>query len=111
VALAYTSAPLAQDLVAAGPASLDLWLQSTGSDADIQATITEIRPDGQETYVQRGWLRASHRAEDPAQSTVLRPYQTHISTDVRPLPTGPEFMRVEVFPFTHAFRAGSRLRV
>jgi len=28
-------------------------------------TVTEIRPDGKETYVQSGWLRAGARALDP----------------------------------------------
>jgi putative CocE/NonD family hydrolase len=109
---AYTTEPLADDLVVAGPASLDLWLSSTASDTDIQVTLTEVRPDGQETYVQRGWLRASHRALDEERSTTLRPYHTHLRGDAQPLEAlEPTFMRVEVFPFAHAFREGSRLRL
>jgi predicted acyl esterase len=110
--VAYTSAPLGKDMVLAGPASLDLWLSSTASDSDLEATVTEVRPDGQETYVQRGWLRASHRKLDPALSTSLRPYQTHLRRDATPLTPGqPTHMRLEVFPFAHAFRKGSRLRI
>ncbi len=111
-ALTYTTEPLAEDLVVAGPASLDVWLSSTADDTDLQVTVTEVRPDGMETYVQRGWLRASHRKLDPELSTPLRPYQTHKRADAALLTPGePELMRVEVFPFAHAFRAGSRLRV
>jgi hypothetical protein len=110
--VAYTSTPMAKDMVLAGPASLNLWLASTATDTDLQATITEVRPDGQETYVQRGWLRASHRKLDPRLSTVVRPYQTHLRADATPLtPDSPTYMRLEVFPFAHAFRKGSRLRV
>ena len=110
--VAYTSAPMKQDMVLAGPASLNLWLESTATDTDLQATVTEVRPDGQETYVQRGWLRASHRRLDPKKSTVLRPYQTHLRADSTPLTAGqPTYMRLEVFPFAQAFRKGSRLRV
>src|SRR3954447_1679854 len=110
--VAYTTPPLKHDMVLAGPASLDLWLQSTATDTDLEATVTEVRPDGQETYVQRGWLRASHRKLDPARSTPLRPYQTHLRADAKPLDPGrPTYMRLEVFPFAHAFRKGSRLRV
>jgi predicted acyl esterase len=110
--LAYTTQPLAQDVVLAGPASLDLWLASTQSDTDVQVTVTEVRPDGQETYVQRGWLRASHRFLDPDLSTEVRPYQTHARTDLALLEPGqPTLMRIEVFPFAHAFRKDSRLRV
>jgi putative CocE/NonD family hydrolase len=108
----YTTAPLGRAMVLAGPASLDLWLASTASNTDIQATITEVRPDGKETYVQRGWLRASHRKLDPSRSTELRPYHTDTRQDARLLiPGQPTFMRLEVFPFAHAFRTGSRLRV
>jgi putative CocE/NonD family hydrolase len=110
--VAYTTPALRHDLVVAGPASLDLWLSSTASDTDLQATIVEVRPDGMEEYVQRGWLRASHRRLNPRRSTVLRPYQTDTRQDARPLTPGrPTFMRMEVFPFAQAFRAGSRIRI
>jgi uncharacterized protein len=110
--LAYTTAPLKRGLVVAGPASLDLWLKSTATDTDLEATVTEVRPDGQETYVQRGWLRASHRKLDPKLSTVLRPFETHRRADAAPLVPGkPTKVRLEIFPFAHAFRAGSRIRV
>ena len=109
---AYTSAPLDEDLVVAGPGSADLWLASTATDTDLQITVTEIRPDGNETYIQRGWLRASHRKLDTARSTPLRPYQTHLRADAQPLKRlQPTYMRVEIFPFAHAFRKGSRVRV
>ena len=50
------------DVTVIGNASVDLWLKSTAPDTDIQVTITEVRPDGKEMYVQNGWLRASDRA-------------------------------------------------
>ncbi len=45
-------------------------------------------PRRQEVYVQRGWLRASHRALDEAASTEQRPVQTHLEADAEPLPDG-----------------------
>ena len=75
-------------------------------------TVSEIRPDGQEVYVQSGWLRASHRAIDTKQSTALRPVQGHFEKDAEALPANKwTLARVEIFPFAHAFRAGSRLRI
>ena len=63
----YTTAPLdAATLPVLGTASADLWITSTAPDTDLQVTLTEVRPDGQETFVQQGWLRASHRTLDPA---------------------------------------------
>jgi predicted acyl esterase len=111
-AAAFTTDPLREDLTLLGSASVDLWLAATAPELDLQVTITEVRPDGQEAFVQQGWLRASQRVLDPSRSTELLPWQTHQATDVRPLePGAPVLARVEVFPFGHLFRAGSRLRV
>jgi predicted acyl esterase len=111
-AVAYATPPLRDDLVVLGPASADLWLRSSTTDTDLEVAITEVRPDGSETYVQSGWLRASHRKLDPDASTPLSPVPTHARSDAADLPPG-RFSRVQVpiFPFGHVFRAGSRLRV
>jgi predicted acyl esterase len=107
----FVSDELDEDLVMLGSASVDLWLQSTADDADIEVLLSEVRPDGQERYVQSGWLRASQRALSP-ESTELRPVHTHLEADAAPLPVGEWTpVRVEVFPFAHVFRAGSRIRV
>jgi len=111
-AVAYATDPLAATLVMAGSGSVDLWIGSTAKDVDLQVTLSEIRPDGQETYVQSGWLRASHRKLDEQASTELRPVQTHLQADAADLPAGERVLaRVELFPFAHVFRAGSRLRL
>src|SRR5262249_25719655 len=95
-----------------GSGSIDLWLQSTAGDTDLQVTLSEVRPDGNETYVQTGWLRASKRKLDDAASTILRPVQTGFAVDVEPLPAGPVVeTRVEMYPFAHVFRAGSQIRI
>jgi predicted acyl esterase len=110
-ALGYVTEPLASDTVLAGTGSVDLWLRST-RDVDLEVTISEVRPDGEETYVQSGWLRGSQRALDTAASTPLLPVQTHTRRDARPLSaTDAQLVRVPLYPFAHAFRAGSRIRI
>ncbi|HUI27740.1 MAG TPA: CocE/NonD family hydrolase [Candidatus Kryptonia bacterium] len=111
-AVAYVTDPLPATMVMAGSGSVDLWLKSTANDTDVQVTLSEIRPDGQETYVQNGWLRASHRKLDPQRSTVLRPVHTNLESDAADLPPN-QFasVRVELFPFAHVFHAGSRIRI
>lgn len=108
----YATDPLTETLVMAGSGSVDLWVKSSAADTDLQVTLSEIRPDGQETYVQSGWQRASQRKLDAVRSTVLRPVHTHLAADVADLPAN-QFtaVRVELFPFAHVFRAGSRLRI
>jgi putative CocE/NonD family hydrolase len=111
-ALAYTTAPFASDTLLLGPASADLWITATAPNVDFQVTVTEVRPDGKEQYVAQGWLRGSQRFLDRVASTELLPVQTHQQADVRSFsPTEPSLARVEVFPFGHAVRAGSKLRV
>ncbi len=108
----YITPALTADVAALGGGSLDIWVGSTMKDADLQVTISEVRPDGTEMYVQSGWLRASHRKLDTAASTDVRPVQTHLAADAAPLPAG-EFspVRIEIFPFAYVFRTGSRIRI
>ena len=48
-------------------------MRSSSPDVDLQATITEVRPDGKETFVQNGWLRANERKLDPARAPCSSP--------------------------------------
>ncbi|MCU1456190.1 MAG: putative hydrolase, CocE/NonD family, partial [Actinomycetia bacterium] len=108
----YTTPPLPRDTVVVGPGSVDLWLKSTARDTDLEVTLTEVRPDGKETYVQSGWLRASQRALDPGGTTDLAPRHTHLKRDAAPLPKNKYTLsRVELPGMGHAFRSGSRIRI
>jgi hypothetical protein len=129
--VAYTTPPLARDAEFFGSGSANIWLSSTalpaaagtgagfpvglsgvGADTDLQITLTEVRPDGQEVYVARGWLRASHRSLDPQHSTALAPYQTDQQKAVRPLVPGRStYMRIQLWPFDYVFRKGSSIRL
>jgi hypothetical protein len=109
--VAYESPPLDHDVVVIGNASIDLWLQSTAADTDLQATITDVRPDGNEMYVQNGWLRATARKLAP-DATELRPTHTFTQADAQKLqPNTWTEARIEVFPFAYVFHKGSRIRV
>lgn len=111
-AVGYATAPLASDVTILGPGSVDLWLRSSALDTDVQVTLTEVRPDNLETYVQSGWLRASHRNLARKGQTPIEPKQTHLEEDAEPMPAG-DFtkMRVGIFSVAHVFRAGSRIRI
>jgi len=109
--LSFVTEPLEDDVVLVGHGSVDLWLKSSATEADLEVTITEVRPDGLESIIQSGWLRASHRAlRDDA--TELRPVKSHYEQDVAPMQADVwTEMRVEVMPHGHVLRAGSRLRL
>ncbi len=110
--LSYVTPALTEDTAMIGSGSADLWIASSEADTDLQVTLTEVRPDGKETYVQSGWLRASKRELDEQRSTELQPLLTQLKSDEADLPAD-EFVpvRVEIYPFAHAFRAGSKIRV
>ncbi|HEY5155635.1 MAG TPA: CocE/NonD family hydrolase, partial [Acidimicrobiales bacterium] len=113
--LSFTTDGFSTTTAMAGQGSVDLWMRSNAADADLEVTITEIRADGQERYIQSGWLRASHRTLDLATSTELAPFQTQTASDAAataPLNgSGFQPMRIGLFPFAHIFRAGSKLRL
>jgi uncharacterized protein len=110
--LTYTTPRLTHDAEFLGSGSANLWMSSTAPDTTLQVMISEIRPDGQESFVADGWLRLSQRKLDPLQSTVLRPVQTDLLSDVQTLTPGlPVFARLQIEPFDHVFRAGSAIRL
>ncbi len=107
----WASEPLDQPLVMFGTGSVDLYVRSNVDDADLEVTLSEVRPDGQEMYVQAGWLRASQR-KLTADSTELEPKPTQREADVTPLPANEwSLVRVQLPGFAHVFRAGSRIRL
>lgn len=110
--LDFLTAPMVEDVVVCGPSSLDLWLRCTAPDVDLEVSLTEIRPDGWETFVQSGWLRAGRRRLDPVRSQPLRPEPTYRREDVAPLPADRySEARVAIASVAHLLRAGSRLAV
>lgn len=110
--LVFSTPALPEDLSFYGEGSADLWLSATAANTDLQVTVSEVRPDGQEMFVQRGWLRASKRAMDDNRSTQLRPWGIFSRDTDTPLPAGqPQLARVEIQKFAHVFRVGSSIRV
>ena len=118
-AVSYVSAPLASDTTAVGGGAVHLWVRSSSPDVDLQATVSEVRPDGNETFVQNGWIRASERklatnAKNilKQKPTLLQPISTMLASDEQPMPAG-EFVPVTIPLYFegHAYRAGSRIRV
>jgi predicted acyl esterase len=117
--VSYVSAPLTANTTVVGSGSVSLWVKSATPDVDLQATISEVRPDGNETFVQNGWLRASERKLSTdtnnmfkRKSTTLEPIPTFTAADATPMPAG-QFVKVVVplYYQGHAYRTGSRIRV
>jgi uncharacterized protein len=111
-ALSYVTAPLRHATTVLGAGAVRAWVRSSRRNVDLQVTVTEVRPDGKETFVQGGWVRADERKLDPDKSTPLEPVLSLRARDVRPMPRG-RFAAVTIplYYEGHAYRAGSRIRV
>jgi hypothetical protein len=111
-AASYLTAPLSSDTAVVGPGAVHAWIRSSTPNVDLQATISEIRPDGKETFVQNGWLRANERKLDAAKSTPLEPVLSLRQSDVAPLPAKSWVeVTIPLYYEGHMYRAGSRIRV
>jgi predicted acyl esterase len=118
-AVSYVSTPLRQNTTVIGAGSVNLWVRSSTPDVDLQATVSEVRPDGIETFVQNGWIRSSERAVASGSdnlfgeaSTPLSPVPSFTADAAAPMPSD-QFVKV-VIPLYyegHVYRAGSRLRI
>lgn len=113
--LAYQSEPLTEQTVVAGPIMADLYASIGGTDADFFVSVSDVYPDGSVSYLQRGMLKASHRAWDPLRSyydgsTLVQPYRPH--TNPQPVvPNQIERYTFEIFPLGHVFRPGHRILI
>jgi putative CocE/NonD family hydrolase len=114
--IVFRSAPLRSALAIAGPITATLDVTTTAPDTDLFVQLADEAPDGSRTYLQRGMLKASHRAYDPARSDktaaglIYRPWRPHTNPTFV-TPGQPTSYLVEVFPIGHVFRPGHRLVV
>ena len=115
--LTYVSDPLSSDTVVLGTIRVTLFVASTAPDTDFQVSVADVWPNGDVEYVQKGWLRASHRklvvpGDVNYSASIYRPVHTHQLADLQPLvPGAPVEIDVEIPPVGQAFRQGHKIRV
>jgi uncharacterized protein len=118
-AVSFITAPLKTNTTVIGAGAVYLWVRSSTPDVDLQATVSEVSPAGNETFVQDGWIQATERELSTGtdnmfkqRSTALEPIPSFTKTDAEPMPPR-RFVEV-VIPLYyegHAYRAGTRIRV
>ena len=108
--LTYETAPFESDVRIIGPLALYLNASVTSGDADFIVRVQDVGADGEAFTLTRGWLKASHRAVDKAQSKPYRPFHPH--TNPSPVPEGEVIQYdIEIQPIANLFKAGTRLRL
>ena len=113
----FTTAPFERETELTGFVTLKIWVASSTPDLDLFAILRLFDPDGKEvvfdgahepTPLTRGWLRASHRKIDEAQSLPYRVFHAH--DEVQKLEPGQSYaLDVEVWPTSIVIPAGYRL--
>jgi predicted acyl esterase len=116
--LTFSTPPLEAETEITGPVAARLFVSSTTTDADLFLILRVFGPDGEEvvftgaidpfTAVGKGWLRASLRKLDPAQSLPYRPY--HAFDESQPLEPGAVYeLEIELWPTCLVVPAGYRI--
>jgi hypothetical protein len=109
----FATAPLESDTEVTGDALVDLWISSSGSDANIFVYLEDVAPDGTVTQVTDARLKASLRKlSKPRYENYGLPYHRSHREDAQPLKPGEPTQLVFAFlPASYIFRAGHRIRV
>ncbi|WP_229054168.1 CocE/NonD family hydrolase [Aeromicrobium sp. Leaf350] len=115
--LSYTSPALTEDVVAAGPASLEVRLSSTSPETAIWAIVSDVHPDGSAHPLTVGRLLSSFPDVVPEKSltdengTVVQPYGDYsVKTPLAGF-LAPRLYQVEMWPLANRFKEGHRIRL
>ena len=116
-AVSYVSAPLTANTTAIGGGAVHPWVV-IHSGRRPPGDGKQVRPDGNETFVQNGWIRASERKLATTSNNMFKqPHAAPADPDIPPIRRAAmpanKFVPI-VIPLYfqgHAYRAGSRIRV
>jgi uncharacterized protein len=115
--LSYTTAPLARDVLSAGPASLELRLSSSAPQTGMWAVISDVSPDGTAHPVASGRLLSDYphidvarSLKDPRSGDIVQPYGQYDRQE--PAKVGQaRLYHIELWPIGNRFKTGHRVRL
>lgn len=108
--ISYRSAPVAADTAILGAPQLTFHASSTRPDTDFMFNLHDVSPSGDVTFIQRGYLRASHRAVDPAHSTAQLVFHPHLKEETM-VPGRVYDFELSMLPVVYVLRAGHSLEL
>jgi hypothetical protein len=108
--LSWRTPQLSEPLTLTADSVLHLVAASSASDTDWFARLSDVAPDGSETIITEGFLRASHRELDSTRSTPDRPW--HTNTDPSPIEPGRVLdYDLAIWPTAYELENGHRLQL
>ena len=106
----YRTPPLEEDLAIVGTPVVTLYLSSELEDTDIMVVLYDIDPEGNTLFVQRGFMRASHRRLDSGRTKPHDPYFSHDREGLMEPGRVYEII-VPFYPVGHVFRKGHKIEL
>jgi putative CocE/NonD family hydrolase len=106
--LKYYTAPIVENTEIAGPILLNLCASSRGTDMNFVVSLWDVSPDGKETLLTHGYLKASHRELNVKKSKPWLAVYTH--TNPKPTVPGQVYpLSINLNPTAFLLKAGQRL--
>ena len=103
--LVYATEPLREDLVVAGPIEVELWVSTTGTDADFVVKLVDVFPEDPDPLKQPGY-------EMMVRSEVFRGRYRNSFENPEPfVPGEPSRIRFELLDVLHRFGKNHRLMI
>ncbi len=103
--LVYQTAAMTEDLTLAGAIDVDLWVTTTGTDADFIVKLIDVFPDGTDPALQPGYQML-------VRSEVFRGRFRNSFEKPEPfVPNQPAKVRIELLDVLHRFTKGHRLMI
>lgn len=115
--LSYTTPAFTQDVMSAGPASLQVRLSSTSPETAIWAVVSDVHPDGTAHPLTVGRLLSSfpdvieEKSLKDASGTIVQPYGDYSAKTPLTGFLSPRLYQVEMWPLANRFKAGHRVRL
>lgn len=97
--LRFQTQPLEEDVVIAGPVTMDLWASTDGPDTDFTVKLVDVYPDGYEAIVLDSAIRTRYR-------NGRMPDQIEMMT-----PGAPEKLTIDLWDTALTFEKGHRIAV
>ena len=109
----FTTAPFEREREFTGQGVLVLHASSDQTDMDVIVKLSLVSRSGENIRaikVSQGWLRASHRVENPDLTQDMRPFHAHDAAEL--IEPGVIYeLRVELIPMSFLVREGDRIRL
>jgi putative CocE/NonD family hydrolase len=103
--LVYQTSAMDDDLIVAGPLDVELWVSTTGSDADFVVKLIDMFPDASEAAAQPGYQMM-------VRSEVIRGrYRNSFQKPEAFVPGQPAKIKLELLDVLHRFKKNHRLMI